>query len=560
MGLMDRLAKAYHALSGDEGDYTPQLDIDVEKSKPNRDMKALVEDPIGVLTAMGYKDKPYSLSYDILRRMASKNAVIAAIITTRVNQVSSFTTPARFSRAGIGYEIRLRDPSETPTAQDKEVMTAIEKFLENTGFDNNNERDGFDTFIRKIVRDRLTYDQVSFEIVPDRKGRPAEFYAVDASTIRIASEEVRPEFDPQINKNEEVKYVQVINGSIQAYFTAEELAFGTANPRTDIYVSGYGYSELEMLIQQITSHLWAEEYNSRFFSQGGTTKGILNLKGNANAPISPQQLNSFKRQWLSQVAGMTGAWKTPVVSVDGLEYINVSQSNREMEFEKWMNYLINIACAVFQIDPSEINFPNRGGAGSSGGGGLGDGGIEDRLKHSKDKGLRPLLRYVESLINKHIVSKFDERYVFSFVGLDQKSEKEIIELQAQRVKVYKTVNEIRSEEGLKPLEGGDIILDPTYIQYLGQQQQADMMSKMGGDSGEGGDPDGDYDDEEDIDQDDNEVEEDTDGEDDDDDSFDWEDDEDEEEDDEDEDEEETKKSLSTDFQKSDVKFITIEIE
>jgi len=554
MGLMNRLSKAYHVLSG--SDYAPQLDVDVEKSEPSRDMKALVEDPIGVLTAMGYKDKPYSLSYDILRRMASKNAVIAAIITTRVNQVSSFTVPARFSRAGIGYEIRLRDPSETPNKQDKEVITSIEKFLENTGYDNSNDRDDFDTFIRKIVRDRLTYDQVAFEIVPDRKGRPAEFYAIDASTIRIANEELKPEFDPNINKNDEIKYVQVINGSIQAYFTSAELAFGTANPRTDIYVAGYGYSELEMLIQQITSHLWAEEYNSRFFSQGGTTKGILNLKGNANAPISPHQLNSFKRQWLSQVSGMTGAWKTPVVSVDGLEYINVSQSNREMEFEKWMNYLINIACAVFQIDPSEINFPNRGGSGGSGGGGLGDGGIEDRLKHSKDKGLRPLLRYVESLVNKYLVSKFDERYVFSFVGLDQKSEKEIVELQAQRVKVYKTVNEIRSEEGLKPLEGGDIILDPTYIQYLGQQQQAEMMS-----GGMGGDDDDDIpddQDEEDIEEDnDQDTGDDSDDDDDDDDStFDWDDDEEEE----DEEDDETKKSLPIDFQKSDVKFITIEID
>src|SRR5690606_2658223 len=104
-----------------------------------------------------------------------------------------------------------------------------------------------------------------------------------------------------------IKYVQVINNEITAYYTSEELAFGTSNPRTDLYVGGYGFSELEMLIHQVTSHLWAEEYNSRFFSQGGTTKGILNLKGNANAPISPHQLDAFKRQWISQVSGMTGA-------------------------------------------------------------------------------------------------------------------------------------------------------------------------------------------------------------------------------------------------------------
>ncbi|WAB25176.1 portal protein [Lysinibacillus phage vB_LfM_LysYB1] len=488
MGLFDRLTGAYRALVGDniEKSFAEQplgqpVEVDIEKSQPAREMRALLEDPLGVLQAMGYKDRQFSLSYDILRRMASKDAVIGSIINTRVNQVSTFTVPARFSRSGVGFEIRLRDPNVTPSKEDMNTITAIEQFLENTGYDNDNSRDDFDTFVRKITRDRLTFDQVSFEIVPDRKGRPAEFHAVDASTIRIASEQTQEDAmaTGDFKKGDEVKYVQVVNGKIQAYFTAEELAFGVANPRSDINISGYGYSELEMLIQQVTSHIWAEEYNSRFFSQGGTTKGILNLKGNATAPISPHQLESFKRQWLSQVSGMTGAWKTPVVSVDGLEYINVSQSNREMEFEKWMNYLINIACAVYQIDPSEINFPNRGGAGSSGGGGLGDGGIEDRLNHSRDKGLRPLLRFVETMINKHIVSKFDQKYVFSFVGIDSKSEKEIATLQQMQVKVFKTVNEIRKEEGKPKLEGGDIILDPVYIQYLGQQQQAEMMKQQG---------------------------------------------------------------------------------
>lgn len=548
MGLFDRISKAYDAFKNNYRDinvFGSPFESDLEKSEPAREMKALLEDPLGILNAMGYKDRPYSLSYDVLRRMATKDAVVSSVITTRVNQVSSFTAPARFSRDGMGYEIRLRDPEEKPNKQDKDTMLAIEKFLEDTGYDNNNDREDFDTFIRKIVRDRLIYDQVTFEIVPDRKGRPAEFYAVDASTIRIATENiVASKAESGIKDSELIKYVQVINNEIVAYYTAEELAFGSSNPRTDLYVAGYGFSELEMLIHQVTSHLWAEEYNSRFFSQGGTTKGILNLKGNANAPISPHQLDSFKRQWLSQVSGMTGAWKTPVVSVDGLEYINVSQSNREMEFEKWLNYLINIVCAVYQIDPAEVNFPNRGGATGSGGGGLGDGGIEDRLKHSKDKGLRPLLRFIETLINKHIVSKFDDRFVFSFVGLDQKSEKEILDQHTTSVKVYKTVNEIRKEEGMSEIEGGDIILDSNFVQNLGRMEQAKMMSEMGGEGGMDGM------DDDDINEDDDSF--DWDDEEEDDDSFDWDDD----------DDEEIERSLQTsnELRKSETKFITIEIE
>ena len=463
---------------------SPSLNnVDLVKSMPARDMKAYMENPIRMAQATNYKDKPSSLSYNILYQMSVKNSVVGAVINTRVNQVSAFTKPARFSEDGVGYKIRLRDPSETPNSEQKEVMNSIELFLENCGFSDDSDRDDFDTFIRKIVRDSLTYDQMCFEVIPDRKGKPAEILAVDAATIRAASENYQAdqtwmEMVPN-KKNEEVKWVQVVDGTIVSWFTARELAFGVRNPRTNINLQPYGFSELEQLIHQITSHLYAEEYNSKFFSQGGTTKGIINIKSDPNGIGNKEQLDSFKRQWRAQVNGMTGAWKTPVLQVpQGIEYINVSQSNREMEFEKWMNYLVNIVCAVYQIDPAEVNFPNNGGV-SGNGGSVFESSQEVKLKNSKDKGLKPLMRFIESIINKFVVSKFSQDYVFVFTGLDEKSEEEKAELDTKQVKTWRTVNEIRKEHGEKPLENGDIILDPSYLNYIQQKEMAAQQGGMG---------------------------------------------------------------------------------
>ena len=462
---------------------------DLVKSKPQDEFKAYFEHPLQLIEAMGYREKPTSVTFDILRRMAVKNSVIAAIILTRTNQVSSFSKPARFSQDGLGYEIRLRNKEAIPTDSQKEVMLALELFLENCGFDDNPNRDNFDTFIRKIVRDSLTYDQMTFEITFDRKNRPAEFFAVDAATIRFASEQYEPSSEISLPKrNEEIKWVQVIDGRIFVWFTVDELAFGVRNPRTDIRLQPYGFSELEQLIHQITAHLYAEEYNRRFFSQGGTTKGILNIKQEPGV-ANRMELEAFKRQWRAQVSGLQGAWKTPVLQVpQGVEYINVSQSNREMEFEKWMNYLVNISCSVFQIDPAEVNFPNSGGIAGRGGG-VFENNNESRIKHSKDKGLRPLLRFIESMINKFIISKFSNEFVFNFVGIDAKTDKERIDLDRERVRVYKTVNEIRREHDEEPIEHGDIILDPQYISVYNQAKQAEamggMMGVMGGEGMEG---------------------------------------------------------------------------
>lgn len=462
----------------------------LEKSMPAADRKAYETNPLKLFEAAGgYVSKPTSLSFEILYQMSVKNSVVAAVLNTRINQVSTFTRPARFSPDGIGYVIRLRDPKAVPNKEQQETMAALELFLENCGYTDNSDRDDFDTFIRKITRDSLTYDQMCFEIVPDRRGKPAALYAVDAATIRAASEDFQPSDTMPggvPKKSEEVAFVQLIDGEIKTWFTARELAFGVRNPRTNIMLQPYGFSELEMLIQQITSHLYAEEYNSKYFSQGGTTKGIINLKSDPNGVANREQLEAFKRQWRAQVNGMTGAWKTPVLQVpNGIEYINVNQSNRDMEYTQWVNYLINIVCAVYQIDPAEVNFANNGGAGGSQS--VFETSTEQKLKNSKDKGLKPLLRFLESVINKWVISKFHEDYVFAFTGIDDQTESEQAELFSKQVRTFKTVNEIRKEQGLEPIDDGDVILDSSWLNYKTQQAMAGGMGgmpDMGGMEGE----------------------------------------------------------------------------
>lgn len=478
MGIFDIFKKSDSNNISYNNNFKP-IDFNLVKSMPAHDPKVMYTNPLSLIDATGYKDRPYSLSYDILNKMATKNSVVGAIILTRVNQVSNFTRPARFSEDGFGFEIKLRDPKASPTDEQKKVILALELFLENCGFDDDMDRDNFDTFVRKLVRDSLTYDQCCFEVVPDRKGRPAEILAVDAKTIRAASERDKDStYSEYSNDPAKVKWVQVVNETISAVFNSSELAFGVRNPRTDIDIQPYGFSELEQIIHQVTAHLFAEEYNSRFFSQGGTTKGIINLKADPSQ-VNTETFESFKRQWHAQVSGLTGAWKTPVMNVPGgLEYLNVSQSNREMEFEKWMNYLINICSAVYQIDPAEVNFPNNGGVGGKGTS-LMEGGSDSKIKNSKDKGLKPLLTFLAHMINKYVIGQFSNDFIFTFRGLNENSERDQADLDSLAVKTYKTVNEIRAEHDEDPIENGDILLDGVYVQYASmlknQQQQRQMM-------------------------------------------------------------------------------------
>lgn len=356
-----------------------------------------------------------------------------------------------------------------------------------------------------------------FEIVPDRRGLPYEFLAVDASTIRLAANNIDLDYATAMRhniayqmgqwpqsatpnamftgagpfrtlqvKNPELEdvpsYIQLVNGIVRNTYTRGELAFGVRNPRSDIYIQGYGYSELEQLITIITAHLFAEEYNRRFFMQGSAPKGILNFKGDN---FTPDQLEAFKRQWRSNLEGVENSWRTPIMQAEqGVEWIDLHPSNQEMEYSMWIEYLIKITCAVFLIDPAELNFDMHGGVQQTP---LFESSQEWKLKASRDRGLKPMLRFIAKLINDQIVNKLDDHFTFDFLGLDELTEQEKLEVNKEKLATYMTLNEIRRADDLSDVEDGDIVMNPTYTTYLQQKRQSEMQEKqMAAASGAGG--------------------------------------------------------------------------
>ena len=406
--------------------------------------------------------------HDVLKKFGS-NPILNSVILTRQNQVSMYCQPARYSEKGLGFQVRMRDFNKEPGRQQKEEIKRIEEFLLNTGKDRDIDRDSFQNFCRKIVRDTYIFDQVNFEKIFNKKTNKLEkFIAVDPSTIFYGTNA----------KGEIIKggqrYVQVIDKQVRAAFTSREMAMGIRNPRTDIGSSGYGLSEVEIAMRELIAFINTESFNDRFFSHGGTTRGVLQIK--TGQQQSQRALQNFKREWKNSLSGINGSWQIPVVSAEDINFVNMTPTANDMQFEKWLNFLINIIASLYGIDPAEIGFPNKGGAtGSKGGNTLNESDPQKKLQQSQNKGLQPLLRFIEDLINKHLVAEFGDQYLLQFVGGDTKSEEEKLDILTKEVSTFKTVNEARKEKGLEPIEGGDIILKAEYIQGIGQDMNRERF-------------------------------------------------------------------------------------
>ena len=459
--------------------------------KVDQNTKSFFIDPLEFNSNLGYKDKPFSLTYTTLKRM-SKTPIINSIIKTRKNQVADFAEPQE-NKYSTGFVIRKKPKGgveQKMDNKDKKIAFAITDFILKGGNTSQWGYDDFDTFIRKIVEDSLVYDQMTFECVRNRRGQLESFIATDAATFRMADSffdkdydnvffqrhganvwKDRSDFGPKVHGYYPA-YVQVYQNMKVNEFYPWELCFGIRNPSTSIWANGYGCSELEELINVVTSMLWSDEYNRRFFSQGSAPKGFFRVKGTNNEAA----LQQFKQQWQSMITGVMQSWKTPVIEAD-VDWIDLQKNNRDMEYSSWIEYLIKIACAVYSIDPSEIGWDISR---SNGNGGLFEGSQEQRLKHSKDKGLYPLLKFLQRKLNKYIVEQINPDFELVFVGLNGLTIEEELKMDIDKVNSFMTVNEAREKYEMKPLEGGDAPNNSAFLQNKNAQAMAQQQAAMGG--------------------------------------------------------------------------------
>ena len=406
------------------------------------------------------------LDYDVLLSMAQV-PVISAIIQTRINQVAEFCTP-QDSPYDAGFVI-------APRKKDAEIDDAMKKrigeltaWLETCGegYKYGGAYD-FESFVRMVLRDSLTYDQAAFELMRNRKGEVVGFVPVDASTIRRAS------VDDEARKEgrrdwDEAAFIQVINQKKVAEWDADSLAFAVRRPRTWIYSRGYGYPELAELVRTVTYLVNAETYNAANFVNGIHVNSILAVK----SKMSPQMFRAFRRDFYAMLSGAQNAKRTPILQLGPeangeVSSVNMGSSAEEMGYSTWMGYLTKIACAIYQIDPAELGFVfGSEGVTSS----LSQGGPEQRILASKDRGLRPLLRQVQGWINRWIIHPIDPELSFRFVGLDVEDASSKLKSDVDKVSHYLTINEVRAANGLEPLEkGGDIVLNQTYVTALSME-------------------------------------------------------------------------------------------
>lgn len=445
------------------------------------DIKSILWNPSDIgFNGRGYRDPNNGIPFTTLQRMGDIY-IIKAIINTRIEQIQNFL---RYSdddqKPGfqLRYKRMLGGDIKEISKKDMKVVEGLVRFLEDGGENDKwSSEDNFQDFTRKTIKDSLCLDQLCFEVVRSRSMKVNKFRAVDASLIRQLDTD-----DPRYASMFEQyrwhgylpRYAMVYDSQIirnpatdeLVIYYPWELGYGIRNKTTNVFRNGYGCSELETLIEVVTWILWGMQYNGNFFKQGSQPKGFINVK---NSNIDQGTLNEFRQDWKQTMSTVYNAHKIPVIQGIDLEWIDLQQSNKDMEFTEWIKFLFVVTCAVYRIDPSELGFQFQDAARV-----FGQDGQKERLDHSQKKGLFPLLVFFQNIVNRYIISEIDDRFEFVFTGVDIKDESAQVDIDKKKL----DAGVVSLEDMFRKYSGRD--LDPEKDTILNSIYQTAQSNKMMG--------------------------------------------------------------------------------
>ena len=216
----------------------------------------------------------------------------------------------------------------------------------------------------------------------------------------------------------------------------------------------YGASPISAIASSYNIRENADKYENALFTNMGTLEGYFTTKENMHDESFERMKEQIKNNW----AGVKNAGKSPLLD-NGLEYKPVSQSPRDLSYVELRKNTREEIAAAFGVPLSKIITENVNKANS-------ESGSHD---YESDT-IQPRLVSLAEEINSDICPLYSDNIFCAFDNPVREDAQIIIDRNVKYATVgIKNRNEIRKEEGLPPIEGLDIPLNPSNTIPLGQE-------------------------------------------------------------------------------------------
>jgi len=205
-----------------------------------------------------------------------------------------------------------------------------------------------------------------------------------------------------------------------------------------------GASRIEKLKDSLGVATALQNYAARFFSQGATTQGIIEVPGN----LLPNQLKDLADGFDSRHRGFRKAHKTGVL-FGGATYKQTTVPNDQAQFLDSRRFAVEEIARAFNIPLHLMGIPGTNTYSS----------VEQNNLQWISHGLRPILEKIEWAYSQLLPTTAFIKFNFNALlrgDLQSRATAYSILLQQGA----STINEVRKLEDLPPIDGGDIARVP----------------------------------------------------------------------------------------------------
>jgi hypothetical protein len=262
-------------------------------------------------------------------------------------------------------------PADPELEYSKPLQAQIKRLFDTP----NPSRNSFRNFTEPVAEDILVLDAGSIEKVRNLRGEIAQLSYVDGGEVRVAKYWDGEETTP--------RYFWYPDSQKRAEWRNDDFVYIMSRPATYRVV---GLSAMEVLKLTIDAELGATAYNTRQVTSA-VPDGMLDL----GEGVRGDQVEKFKSYWLAEIAGK-GA--TAIIGGSkGAKWLPFRQSNRDMQFTEWQDYLLRKIALVFGLSAQDLNSVadiNRANS-------------QVLQENTDDRGLRPLLGNVQDYYTREIV-------------------------------------------------------------------------------------------------------------------------------------------------------------
>lgn len=215
-----------------------------------------------------------------------------------------------------------------------------------------------------------------------------------------------------------------------------------------------GMSVVRASARAIDTDAHAADWNRNFFYNSA----VPDIALEADGTLSDESYKRLKEDWDGKYQGTDNAHRTAILE-EGLKVNVLSMAQRDMEFLEGRKFNRDQILALFRVSGAILGIQENSNRATA----------ESAEYVFAKRVIKPKMMRITNRITEDLAVQFDPKLVVGFENPVPEDKEYILREKEVSINKWRSINEIREDEGHEPIKGGETIYQPLNLMPIGQE-------------------------------------------------------------------------------------------